>query len=63
MVSNWKKKQPIKVKRKQDGVGRIKILVGKDQEKHFRYWGNNVNSLKAKMSSLKANIEHFQHFT
>ena len=35
-------------------------MFGKRSVETFSLWGNNVNGLKAKMSSLKANIEHFQ---
>ena len=58
MISNWKKKQPIKVKKKtRRGRGNQNIGGGKSEET-FSLWGNGF---KAKMSILKANIEHFQH--
>ena len=57
MVSIRQKKPSIKVNKKtRRGRGKQNKIF----EETFSIWGNNANGLKAKISSLKANIEHFQ---
>ena len=55
-----KNKQPIKVKNKtRRGRGK-QNQKGGSSECNFSIWGNNSNGLKAKMNSLKANVEYFE---
>ena len=55
-----KTKQPIKMKNKtRRGRGR-QNQRGDNFEGKFTIWGNNSNGLKAKINSLKANVEFFK---
>ena len=53
-----KSPQPLKVKTRRGNGKHGKMKT--NHEQIFSVWGNNSNGLKAKIKSLKANIEHFQ---
>ena len=56
-----KYKKPVKTKKEtRRGRGGNRHQNGGLLGNNFSIWGNNSNGLKAKMKSLKANIEHFK---
>ena len=53
-------KQPQPTINKKTRRGKGKYSKNEQSEKLFSIWGNNANGLKAKMDSLKANIDYYK---